>query len=173
MAALGAGSKFHQMARVAKGGTMFEAPKRRADRVFIHCSATDAASGVDGDNRRVEMVGEEMVKVVRHWHRQRKFSDVGYHFLIDKEGSVMDGRSLEKTPAAQRGHNTGTIAIMVHGLHDFKHASLDALKELCHEINLAYSGRVSFHGHCEVSAKSCPVFDYQELLGLDRFGRMP
>lgn len=141
----------------------FARPHRRVERVFLHCSASDDDS----------LVGEELVKIVRDWHRARGFSDVGYHFLIDKQGEVLPGRDPEKTPAAQKGHNDGTVAICVHGLEEFPQPMLGACRELCRSINEAWLGRVTFHGHREVSAKSCPVFDYRELLSLDRFGRMP
>ncbi|MBE9554864.1 MAG: N-acetylmuramoyl-L-alanine amidase, partial [Proteobacteria bacterium] len=130
---------------------------------FLHCSASDDENL--SENRLVEEV--------RAWHRARGFSDVGYHFLIDKQGKFMSGRDLAKTPAAQKGHNAGTIAIMVHGLEGFPKPMLNACRDLCAAINEAYEGRITFHGHCEVSAKTCPVFDYTALLGLDRFGRMP
>lgn len=142
---------------------MFETPKRRVDRIFIHCSASENES----------LVGATLVDEIRRWHLERGWSDVGYHFLIDKDGELMSGRDILKSPAAQRGHNTGTIAIMVHGLRHFSRPSLNMLKEFCTQINEAYSGRISYHGHCEVSNKSCPVFDYKSLLDLDRFGRMP
>ena len=141
---------------------MFEKPKRHVDRVFLHCSASE-----------MDITGAEMVDEIRRWHKKRGFSDVGYHFLIDKSGVVFPGRSLAKSPAAQKGHNTGTIAIMVHGLEKFPPNMLEQCRLLCAEINTAYEGRISFHGHCEVSAKTCPVFDYRGLLQLDRFGRMP
>jgi len=142
---------------------MFEAPSRRVDRIFLHCSASDDPA----------LAGDMLVPAIRDWHIKRGFSDVGYHFLIDKRGRVMDGRPLSKIPAAQKGHNTGTIAIMVHGLEDFPEPMLAACARLCGQINAAYSGRISFHGHCEVSSKSCPVFDYRDLLKLDRWQRMP
>lgn len=142
---------------------MFERPRRRVERVFLHCSASD------GDS----LAGRKLVETVRAWHLARGFSDVGYHFLIDKHGEVLTGRNLEKSPAAQKGHNAGTIAICVHGLSEFPQPVLHACRELCRSINEAWWGRISFHGHCEVSAKSCPVFDYKGLLGLDRFARMP
>ena len=142
---------------------MLKRPIRRVDCVFLHCSASDDA----------ELAGEELVEAVRDWHLARGFSDVGYHFLIDKRGEVLPGRNLEKTPAAQHGHNAGTIAVMVHGLSEFPQPMLDACRSLCEEITEAFKGRISFHGHCEVSNKSCPVFDYKRQLNLDRFGRMP
>jgi hypothetical protein len=113
------------------------------------------------------------VDLVWKWHvDENRWSDIGYHYLIDKRGNVMHGRPLEKTPAAQKGHNTGTIAIMVHGLEWFTEDSMKALRHLCRQINLAYSGRISFHGHCEVSNKSCPVFEYKRILMLDNWQRM-
>lgn len=142
---------------------MFEKPKRRVERVFLHCSASDGEW----------LAGRRLVETIQDWHLVRGFSSVGYHRLIDKHGKVMTGRNLEKIPAAQKGHNTGTIAIMVHGFEDFPEVMLDAARTLCAEINTAYDGRITFHGHCEVSKKSCPVFGYKELLNLDRFGRMP
>ncbi len=150
-------------ARAGKGDvTVFGRPRRRVDRVFLHCSASDDDT----------LSGDQLVETVRDWHRARDFADVGYHFLIDKLGAVLPGRDLEKTPAAQKGHNVATVAIMVHGLENFPRPMLDACRLICGEINEAYAGRISFHGHREVSAKACPVFDYEDLLGLDRFGRM-
>lgn len=142
--------------------TVFELPRRRVGRVFLHCSASDAES----------LTGSRLLAEVRGWHRARGFSEVGYHFLVDKQGLVMPGRDLENAPAAQKGHNAGTIAIMVHGLTEFRGPALNACRGLCRSINEACEGRITYHGHCEVSAKTCPVFDYTALLGLDRFGRM-
>ena len=141
----------------------FIKPLRDVNRVFLHCSASD-----DEGLRGVEMVDE-----IRRWHIKRGFSTVGYHLLIDREGKILPGRTLELKPAAQKSHNARTIAIMVHGLEKFPPNMLEQCRLLCAEINEAYEGRISFHGHKEVSAKECPVFDYRNLLQLDRFGRMP
>ena len=141
---------------------LFEAPRRRVDRVFIHCTASDVKDG-----------GINLLKLIDGWHKERGWDGIGYHYLIDKEGAVLVGRSLEKSPAAQRGHNKGTIAIAVHGLDSFSVTSREKLHSLCKQINEAYHGRVSFHGHREVAPKSCPIIDYRDLLRLDRFGRIP
>ncbi len=141
----------------------FIKPARAVSRVYLHCSASDDPL----------LLGKFMVEEITRWHKARHFTYVGYHSLIDKHGMVMPGRALCYTPAAQKGHNAKTIAIMVHGLKDFPPAALEACYALCMEINEAYEGHISFHGHCEVSPKTCPVFDYRGLLRLDRFGRMP
>lgn len=141
--------------------SQFKKPWRRVTRVFIHCSASDHASHDD-------------VSVMHQWHVQRGWSMVGYHFFIKKDGTLQTGRPLWKTPAAQRGHNRNTIAICLHGLKKdkFTSAQFNTLKELCREINMSYNRRITFHGHCEVSAKSCPVFDYKKVLNLRSNGEL-
>ena len=138
---------------------IFQKPDREIDRVFIHCSAS---SNPEHDN----------VSVIRRWHIQdRGWSDIGYHYYINRHGTLEEGRSLNKTPAAQKGHNTGTIAICLGGLveEDFTVDQFDTLVQLCTQIKDEIPD-VTFHGHCEVAAKDCPVFDYQEILGLDDYG---
>ncbi len=145
---------------------IFEQPKRRVTRVFLHCSAWDDP-----------MVGKDLVAEIRRWHRERGWNDIGYHFVVDRLGEVMTGRDLEKTPAAQYGHNRGTIAICVHGLTfpDKWHlgAQAGAVVSLAGTINTAFHGIVGWWGHNEVSDKACPVFDHKALLQLDRWRRMP
>ena len=142
---------------------IFERPGRNVERIFLHCSASDEET----------LEGDALVGTIREWHLARGFQDVGYHFLIDKQGKIMKGRDIQMMPAAQKGHNAHTIAIMVHGLTGFTSESLNACHYLCKQINVAYKGRVSFHGHCEVSNKTCPVFNYKGLLNLDSWQRMP
>ena len=137
---------------------IFRPPKREIERVFLHCSATNVPSHDD-------------VKVIRHWHLQRGWNDVGYHFFITSTGELQIGRRLSHTPAAQKGHNVGTIAICLSGLNpeDFNERQFETLINLCGDMNEKIPD-LTFHGHCEVSSKLCPVFDYHEVLNLDEFG---
>ena len=140
----------------------FTRPARHVDRVFLHCSASD---NPDHDD----------IATIRSWHvDERGWSDVGYHYFIRGDGALQEGRPLQRTPAAQAGHNAGTVAICLHGLaeENFTDDQFRTLTALAREIDEAYAGRVTFHGHCEVSSKSCPVFPYREVLGLDGAGRM-
>ena len=144
----------------------FQPPARRVERIFLHCSASDSVAADD-------------IEVIRGWHKDpppagRGWSDIGYHFFIKKDGQIQEGRPLERMPAAQAGHNRDTIAICVHGLaiEKFTQAQYQSVIRLCSEIDEAYRDMVTFHGHCEVSSKSCPVFPYKEVLGLDAHGSM-
>jgi hypothetical protein len=140
----------------------FRKPRRAVSRVFLHCSASDHLHHDD-------------IAVLRQWHLKRGFDDVGYHYLITFDGRVQAGRSLEKQPAAQAGHNTGSIAICLSGGQNgqsgaFTTAQFRALRDLVAQIDLAYGGTVTFHGHQEVAKRSCPVFDYRRELGLSAQG---
>ena len=141
---------------------LFRKPEtREIETVFLHCSASGRP-----EHARID--------VIENWHRQRGFDEIGYHYFIDFDGEIWHGRDLEKIPAAQKGHNTGSIAICLAGLRpsDFRLIQLDALLHLCHEIDWAYAGNITFHGHNEVSDKSCPVFDYRHYLKLDDAGHL-
>lgn len=151
-----------QIQKTKEIDSMFTKPKRPVSRVFLHCSASDNPMHDD-------------ISVMRKWHVEGNgWSDVGYHAFIKKDGTLQMGRPLERTPAAQKGHNLGTIAICCHGLDvkKFTDKQRETLYRYCTEINNAYNKSLTFHGHCEVSLKSCPVFDYKDWLKLDRFGRM-
>lgn len=140
----------------------FNKPKRTIHTVFIHCSDSDSPNHDD-------------VSVIKQWHvKGNGWSDVGYHYFIKKNGMLQKGRDLESVPAAQKGHNEGSIAICLHGSHKdkFTQAQFATLKELCTQINNAYGKKIRFRGHKEVSAKTCPVFDYKTVLGLDKEGYM-
>jgi N-acetylmuramoyl-L-alanine amidase len=144
--------------------TSFTRPNRPVDRVFLHCTASSYDHHDD-------------IEVVRAWHLGRGWADVGYHFMIHKDGSISAGRDLEKTPAAQKGHNKGTIAIAMHGgqdaKDDFSTKQIIALRDFCEDIRNAYGGAITFHGHSEVVIRDCPVYDYKAYLKLAPDGRMP
>lgn len=82
---------------------IFKKPARPVSRVFVHCSASDNPA-------------HDSAAVIDAWHKKRGWSGISYHFFIRKDGALEMGRSVEKTPAAQGGHNTATIAICLHGL---------------------------------------------------------
>lgn len=141
----------------------FQPPSRNVHTVFVHCSASDRANHDD-------------VSVMRHWHvNGNGWNDVGYHYFITKAGDIQAGRPVANTPAAQAGHNTGTIAICLHGLKEelFTQKQFESLIALCQSIDAAYPNKqIRFRGHREVSTKACPVFKYKVVLGLDSSGYM-
>ncbi|WP_420468553.1 peptidoglycan-binding protein [Panacagrimonas sp.] len=140
----------------------FTRPTRSVHTVYLHCSASDVASHDD-------------VSVIKAWHLERNFGDIGYHYFINKNGNVQAGRALESIPIAQAPHNTGSIAICCHGLAEasFTAEQYTTVIKLCTAIRDAYSpSQIRFRGHCEVSTKTCPVYHYRSVLGLNANGYM-
>ena len=56
------------------------------DAIVIHCSATRAGQDVRAAD-------------IDKWHKERGFSEIGYHYVIDLDGSVEFGRALPKDGA--------------------------------------------------------------------------
>ena len=139
----------------------FEKPTRTVKRIFIHCSDSDWRHHDD-------------ISVIRKWHvEENGWEDVGYHFFIKRNGKIQKGRDLEITPSSQKGYNSRTISICLHGRNKFSKKQFESLKKLCLEIHRAYNGKITFHGHREVAdEKTCPNFDYVKVLNLDAHGRM-
>jgi len=94
---------------------------------------------------------------------------VGYNFFVDRDGTVTEGRPIEVTPAAQKGHNTGSVAIALWGGHggeqddkfedNFTPKQDRALRRLIAELRMEYPSITKVRGHNEVSAKMCPCFE--------------
>lgn len=70
--------------------------------ITVHCSATPPEQDVH-------------VADIRRWHKKRGWRDVGYHFVIRRNGDVELGRPLSQTGAHVKGHNKGNIGVYMVG----------------------------------------------------------
>jgi hypothetical protein len=137
--------------------------KRPIHTVFLHCSASDRAE-------------HDSVHVMDRWHRARQWSGVGYHLFLRKDGLGEYGRPWHKTPAAQAGHNSGTLAVCLHGLAEerFTGEQRTRLRLFAEHLDASLTQRnrqaTRFRGHREVAAKLCPVIDYRAWLDLSLDG---
>lgn len=66
--------------------------------IVIHYSATYPDAHVDRN-------------VIDRWHRDRGFREVGYHWIITRDGTLQEGRPEGTLGAHVRGHNSSTIGI--------------------------------------------------------------
>jgi N-acetylmuramoyl-L-alanine amidase len=111
------------------------------------------------------------VKEIRDWHLRRGFNDVGYHYVIRRDGTIEKGRDHEKVGAHARGHNSDSLGIcLVGGMNEegqpdsnFTMAQYEALDTLLVNLEDMYE-RITVHGHRDFSNKACPCFDITELL---------
>ena len=127
---------------------------RKITEIIVHCTATK-----EGKNYTVNQI--------RRWHLQRGFSDIGYHFVIYLNGTIVKGRPIEQVGAHCKMHNWSSIGVCyVGGLDstgliakdtrtEAQKRSLTALLSLLH----TKYPQASLHGHREFANKSCPCFD--------------
>ena len=81
------------------------------DAIVIHCSATKEGK-------------DYTVKDIEKWHKERGFKEIGYHFVIYRDGSVHAGRELPKdgahanTPGVSgKSYNLHSIGICLSLIH--------------------------------------------------------
>ena len=135
--------------------------------IFVHCSATRPA-WMEGHHLAAK------VAEIRRWHVQdRKWSDIGYHWLIDRDGQVAQGRLESRVGAHVAKHNTGSLGICLIGGHGsnaddqfhehFTPAQDAALRKLIADIKKR-ADITAIRGHNEVAAKACPGFNVARWL---------
>lgn len=77
--------------------------------IFVHCTATPA-------NWRHNNTSQERVEAIRQMHiHERKWKDIGYHWLIDRDGTILPGRPETVIGAHVEGHNRGTLGVSLFG----------------------------------------------------------
>lgn len=135
--------------------------KKVVDTIFVHCSATRPSWF---QNKSVAL----KVKEIKRWHVvERKWSDIGYHWIIDRDGSVAKGRDESVAGAHAQNHNIGSIGICLIGGHgsnendkfsdNFTAEQDAALRGLIEDIKQR-TPISKVRGHNEVAAKACPGF---------------
>ena len=107
------------------------------------------------------------VDEIRDWHvNGNGWSDVGYHWIICRDGKLEEGRKESVIGSHAKGHNTYSIGICLvggKGFNDkpefnFTYAQMDTLAGLVDNIKSRFEN-LDVMGHNEVSSKTCPNFD--------------
>lgn len=128
--------------------------KRYINEIIVHCTATPAGK-------------DYTVADIRRWHLQRGFSDIGYHYVVYRDGTVHEGRSVDIAGAHCEGHNTHSIGVCYVGgvqrngktpSDTRTNAQRAAMLNLLFELREAYPN-AKIHGHRDYAAKACPSFD--------------
>lgn len=147
---------------------------REVNLIVYHCTATKASQDLD-------------VNDIRRMHLKRGWSDIGYHLLIKRDGTIQFGRPFEEIGAHVRGFNRKSIGVVwVGGVREDGRTPEDnrtkeqkkSLKLVCEFFKLMYP-EAAHCGHRDLSPdrngdgkitrsewlKACPCFDVEtELL---------
>ena len=134
---------------------------RKITTIFVHCAATQP-HWMEGKT------AQEKVAEIDRWHRDRGFKKFGYHYFVDRDGTVVAGRPLDEVGAHVQGHNQDSVGICLAGGHgssendafldNFTFAQEQALRVLISELKIRVPSITKVRGHNEVAAKACPGF---------------
>lgn len=123
--------------------------------IAVHCSATPPEMDIGVDE-------------IRKWHKEKGWSDVGYHYVIRRSGLVELGRSLEYQGAHVQSYNHEALGVcLVGGVS--KNGQVDAnftaeqyasLESVLHALLSQFPG-AAVRGHRDFPNvnKACPSFD--------------
>lgn len=147
------------------------------DLIVVHCSATRPQQDVDANT-------------IREWHMAKGWQDIGYHFVIKRNGLIELGRPLEDVGAHAAGFNSRSVGICLAGGLDHEGNPLtqhpagftppqhDSLALLLKTLRSIYPS-ATILGHRDLSPdsnhngkiephewlKTCPGFDAKTLYG--------
>ena len=130
--------------------------RKETEYLIIHCAATKPSMDIG-------------LTEIRKWHLDRGWRDVGYHYIIRRNGEVELGRRSDDTAAHASGYNHKSIGVcLVGGMADdnsaednFTDRQWTALLDLVKQIQVEYND-INIIGHNDVSTKECPSFDVQK-----------
>lgn len=128
---------------------------RKINAIIIHCSAT--TEGFDFDATDIDA-----------WHRERGFTQIGYHYVVRLDGTVEKGRPEAVMGAHCKEQKMNYISIgvcYIGGLDMLGRpkdtrtpAQKSALLALLRELKARYP-KAPIYGHRDFSPKACPCFD--------------
>lgn len=129
---------------------------RAIKRIIVHCSYTPPSMDIGADE-------------IRTWHvRDNGWRDIGYHFVIRRNGLVETGRPESEVGAHAKGHNHDSLGICLVGGKaqgkdeadaNFTCSQYIALRSTALYLQARY-GPLSILGHRDVAPdRACPGFD--------------
>lgn len=94
-----------------------------------------------------------------HFHRLHA-GDIGYHYIIDREGRLWEGRPIRYQGAHVAGQNKNNIGIVLLGNYDIQTPTAPQLSTLYHLCTtLVHGYRIPpqrIYGHGELATTRCP-----------------
>ncbi len=149
------GVEVHSRAEWGARSTRCSAQLGRAYRMAIHHTETPTNDSISPEAR---------LRQIQSYHMDvRGWCDIGYHYLISRDGRVWEGRPGQLLGAhAGAGNNTGNIGIALIGSYDdtpISEAQLESVAGLVgalagdHGITI---DRTTIKGHREYKSTSCP-----------------
>lgn len=139
-------------------------------KIVVHCSASP--DSIDIGYREIKNLHTAPKTEEIDWFgiktHGRAWSDIGYHWIVRRDGRVEQGRPEDRSGAHAVGYNSDSIGVVWIGEKQIgikqRQQLLRVLRGLCKEYGISV---VDVVGHCELPGvkKSCPVIDMNLLRG--------
>jgi N-acetylmuramoyl-L-alanine amidase len=101
---------------------------------------------------------------IHRWHQEKGFAGIGYHYVITEAGEVQAGRPEYWEGAHVKGHNDGSIGVVLVADRKLTRPQRAALYELLIEL-CGRHPRAIVYGHRDLDAKKrCPGFSVSQFL---------
>lgn len=128
-------------------------PRNETNAIFVHCSATKPSQDIG-------------VREIRQWHKEKGWLDIGYHFVIRRDGTVEAGRDQDAVGSHVANYNADSVGVcLVGGIDDkgkfsanFTPFQMSVLRSLLVSLQAEYPKAV-LRAHHDVAPKACPSFD--------------
>ena len=125
--------------------------------IILHCSAT-----VEGKDFTAADIDR--------WHKEKGYKKIGYHFVIDLDGTIETGRQLNEVGAHCKGHNDSIGICYIGGLSKDGKAKdtrtieqKESLYRLVYDLMGDDMTLEQIHCHNEFANKDCPCFNIIEF----------
>ena len=131
---------------------------RKIKKIIVHCSATPESMDVGSEE-------------IRRWHKERGWSDIGYHDVIRRDGTLEKGRDISIAGAHAKGHNFSSIGVCLIGGVDGNGKGEDNFAIIQKQNLRVYLDFMALRfpdaeilGHRDIEGvkKECPCFNVRE-----------
>jgi hypothetical protein len=140
-------------------------------RITVHHDALDSGS-IRSTGDAIRRLNQ--VRTAHITRRPEPFADIGYHYIIDPQGRIWEGRPIRYQGAHVKGQNEHNLGIVLMGHFDRQSptpAALDSLERFVvwamHHYNIPLS-RVKTHQ--EMAPTECPGRNLQRYMVRARSG---
>jgi hypothetical protein len=136
-------------------------------RVFLHCSATP---DYPEESSRFDLFGAADIDA---WHRKRGWSEIGYHYVVRRPGTIEEGdRHWSEYGAHVKGENKDTLGVCYIGTRWPTQKQINSLIAVFTMIWRKFGIHSdNWFGHYEFDKrKTCPGISMhliREVLGLE------
>jgi hypothetical protein len=106
---------------------------------------------------------------IREWHLARKFSDIGYHFVVEGDGHVIPGRPIQEIGAHCKGRNRNSVGVCVTGDNTkpelvWLPAQIESLRSIVGALRLVFDlEHYDVAPHHAFSSTACPGITAEAL----------